>query len=135
MEPDMLTLAVIGKDSVTYIAYYDFINESWSVESGDKEVNKWPETESTSLVEAPECKVYLVTTDEDDEDLFFNAYGMSEDEFDQYVEDLKEKGFTEDVYESEKYYSADDKAGNSVSIDYDEDTAIMDFVLYAADNE
>ena len=127
MEPDQLQLGII-KDNILYVAYYDFKNESWKIDETTKEMNTWSKNEFAKDLEKPVCDYYLTTSDLDDEDdIDYTVYGTTKEYFKEYVEKIKSNGFTVNASESfDTYFTADDKNGNSVSIDYDEETNLFE---------
>lgn len=58
----------------------------------------------------------------DTEELFlFSAYGISLEQFNAYVEECKNMGYTVDPSSYEGFYSADDTEGYNVYLSYEED--------------
>lgn len=53
-------------------------------------------------------------------------YGVSESQFEEYMDLCKERGYTKDADKDEDYYDAERDDGYSVSIDYDQTDCIMD---------
>ncbi len=134
MEPNMLQLAIVGKDNNIYIAYYDFVNEEWSLDERTGKVNDWFENDLTAITPKPECEYFVVESDkETDYMLSFTAYGMDKEAFDTYNDSVREAGYTKDSSELSGYYSAKDKDGNSISTDYDEMNKTMEVTVYPAD--
>lgn len=118
MEPKELQIGAII-DSKVYIAYYDFSNEKWSVDEKTVAFKTWPENELSKKISKPDSEYYIVTSDEEADDIDFTIYDTNKDYFKEYIEKAKEAGFTEDApSEYDTYYSAKDKDGNGIDISY-----------------
>lgn len=118
MEPDIVEIAFIGDDGKGYTIYYDFKTQVYGQSSqGGLDLQQWSESEISSHLPKGEFKATIVNYD--DEDYFsFKAFGVSREEFEAYVEEVKKNGFTEVDYESHDSYSASNVDGISVSINY-----------------
>lgn len=126
MEPKMLQIGVVGEDNKLYIAYYDYVNKTWTLDELTKDLNVWPKNDLANKLLEPDCEYYIVTSDEDTYDVDFTAYGSTKDSFKEYVKSVKETGFTEDALQHSDYYSAKDKEGNRITIDYDSENLILE---------
>ena len=61
---------------------------------------------------------------DDEESIDFTVYGITKDYFEEYVEEMKNIGFSIDADDDyETYFTAEDEAGNEISVSYDEDGA------------
>lgn len=126
MEPKELQLAIIGKDDIIYIAYYDFENKEWVLDSETVPINEWPDNEISKKIEKPDCEYFLLTSDFDEEDLDFYAYDVTQDEYDKYVEMAKKIGFNVNSDYDDFDFDAEDEEGNEVSIYYDEEERLLE---------
>ena len=118
MQPDYLLLGVIYNNKL-YAAYYDLVNESWSIgESTD--INDWPTNELTGLIPKPECKAYTTIYYENIQTFDSTLYGITKEFFDDYVQQIKDAGFTNEDYSADSYYIASDADGNSISLSYND---------------
>ena len=117
VEPDIATIKYIDDDRI-FTTYYDFASKEFSVEDDTVEAYQWTETELGKKIPKPEVKVLEAGID--DEDTFmFDAYGMSLDEFNAYVEECKALGYTVDENSYEGFYSADNAEGYNVYLYYE----------------
>ena len=72
-----------------------------------------------------EAEAIKVTLDLDD-DLSFDVYGISEAQFEEYINLCKERGYTKDADKDEYSYDAERDDEYSVSVDYHQTDCIMD---------
>ncbi len=99
--------------------------QKYSLESDSEETVQWTEKEIGTEIDKPEAEVIKVTLDLDDY-LCFDVYGVSESQFEEYMDLCKERGYTKDADKDEDSYDAERDDGYSVSIDYDQTDCIMD---------
>lgn len=117
VEPDIATIKYIDDDRIV-TAYYDFASKEYSIEDDTVEAYQWTETELGNKIPKPEVKVLEAGID--DEDTFmFDAYGLSLDEFNAYVEECKALGYTVDENSYDGFYSADNAEGYNIYLYYE----------------
>ncbi len=122
MEPGELQLGIIGKNKKLYIAYYDFVNKSWTLDDKVVELNTWPENELAKKIKQPNSDYFILRSGKTDEDIDLIIYGTNEEFFKEYVKSAQDNGFTVDAPEKfEHYYSAKNSEGNDISIDFNEE--------------
>lgn len=133
MQPDMATIAYIDDDKM-YSIYYDFKSQkySWGDENGI-EIYQWAEGELANMIPKPD--VPSVKCSESEKSLGFTSYGASKDQFKEYVQACKDKGFTSDTSDGETYYNAKNSEGYKLSIHYYADDERLDGNLYAPDKK
>lgn len=118
VEPDIVTIEYIDEDKI-FTEYYDYSSKKYSTESESEIAYQWSQTDLGSKIPRPDVKV--VESDIDDDSIFmFDAYGMSLEQFNAYVEECKELGYTVDPGGFEGFYSADDAEGYNVYLSYNE---------------
>ena len=118
VEPDIATIKYIDEDQI-YTVYYDYGSNSYSAEEDTEIAYQWSETDLGDMIPKPDVKV--VESGRDDEDIFmFDAYGLTLEEFNDYVEECKELGYTIDPGSFEGFYSADNEEGYNVYLYYDD---------------
>lgn len=126
MEPDTVGIVYLRGDKV-YSLYYDFRTQKYSSEDYKKAV-EWSDSDISKLLPKPNSRVVGVGYDEED-DFSFEAYGVSKEEYESYVEDCKDEGFIEndhqDDYSGYCEYEAENKDGYSISIRYTSDEECM----------
>jgi len=119
VEPDIATIKYIDDDKI-YTIFYDFVSKKYSVEDEVVVAYEWSTTDLGNKIPKPEVKV--VEGGRDDESVFmFDAYGMSLDQFDAYVEQCRALGYTVDESSHEGFYSADNAEGYNVYLYYEND--------------
>lgn len=118
MEPDTISVAFIGSDDKGYVMYYDYNSQVYGSSTHDAaDIHQWSDKELAKLIDVPECVATSVDIDDDD-CFWFNAYGVKKDMYKRYVEDVKSKGFTEDVDEDDDSYEAKNADGVSIDISF-----------------
>ena len=118
MEPDMATIAFIGKDGKGYAVYYDFKTQTYGESSqGGQDLQQWSDSEISKLLPKAEAPAIKVSSD-DDERFYFYAYGVSRETFEKYVEAVKANGFTEVGFENSTSYRATNADGIEAHITY-----------------
>ena len=126
MRPDTLSLGLV-KDNVLYHCQYSFTDNTWTVEENTQKLNNWPSTELTALVPKPAASdYYRLKTGEKDDYLSFTAYGLSEADYNNYVQAVQDAGFVRKKDKRKRSYSAEDKKGNAIDILYDKTTWNME---------
>ncbi len=118
VEPDIATIKYIDEDKI-YTVYYDFSSKKYSAEAETETAYQWSQTDLGNKIPKPDVKV--VKSGRDDEDIFmFDAYGLSLEQFNAYVEDCKGLGYIASPSSFEGFYSADNEEGYNVYLYYDE---------------
>ncbi len=100
-----------------------------------EEAQYWTKGALKDVVPKPEVPVLKEDGRDDDECFMFDAYGMTMDDFNAYVDQIKELGFTEDPAEHEGFYSADNADGYNVYIYYEDDNYNMSVTVEAPEKE
>ena len=90
----------------------------------------WPTSELAKLIPEPDTKYGKITADSEK---YFTAefYYVTESDFQDYVKECKDNGFTVDYMNFDSSYMADDASGNSLDITYEAKEKTMDVTLYA----
>lgn len=123
VKPDVGTIRYLD-DGKMYTAYYDFHSGKLNVDDEIVDAYQW--SESNLVGKIPKPDVHVVEAGLDDEDYFsFDAYGMSLEQFNAYVDECKAKGFTVDVTSHEGFYSADNEEKYNVFLSYDKNDESM----------
>ncbi len=123
VEPDIATIKYIDNEKI-YTVYYDFSSNKYSSEEKTDVAYQWTETDLGNKVPKPDVKV--LEAGRDDKMIFmFDAYGLSLDQFNSYVSECKNLGYTVDESSFEGFYSADNEEGYNVYLYYSEDDESM----------
>lgn len=118
MQPDMITIAFIGKDGKGYTTYYDFKNKTYGQSSqGGIDIQEWSDSEISKLLPKAEAPAINVSSDYDDR-FYFYAYGVSREVFEKYIEAVKANGFTDVAFENNDSYRATNTDGVEAHITY-----------------
>lgn len=91
----------------------------------------WPTSAIAQLLPVPEdLSNGVISSDRED---YLSVYlgKLSKDDYQSYVEQCKEKGFTVDYSSSDDYYFANNSEGYRLSVDYDADRRMMDVSVSA----
>ncbi|MBT9769408.1 hypothetical protein GPK74_05410 [Coprococcus catus] len=133
VEPDIATIKYIDEDKI-FTVYYDYGSKKYSAESETEVAYQWSQTDLGSKIPKPDVKV--VESDRDDEIIFmFNAYGLSLDQFNAYVEECKVLGYTVDPGNFEGFYSADNTEGYNVYLYYNKKDDSMNGAIRAPETK
>ena len=133
VEPDIATIKYIDEDRI-YTIYYDYASKKYSAESETEIAYQWSQGNLGSKIPKPDVKV--VESGRDDETIFmFDAYGLSLDQFNAYVDECKGLGYTVDPGSFEGFYSADNAEGYNVYLYYNEDDYSMSGTIKAPEVE
>ena len=113
--------------------YYDYANKTIT-EDDIEDAYQWEENELSSQVPKPDARVVEIGQNNNDT-YSFDIFDMSKDDFKEYVEEIKSKGFTENVnsydLDSNANYDADNTNGFSVDCNWDDyDNSITVYVRY-----
>jgi hypothetical protein len=81
-------------------------------------VLQWPNRGIVSLLPVPDSDVGKIIS-EDQERFFAYVGDMTKDDYNTYVNECYEKGFSSDYYKSDTYYNAKNKDGYEISVSYE----------------
>lgn len=119
-EPSFMKVAYLGGDGKAYIEYIDYkTGKTKDASKGGKDATMWSDSDLAKRLPKIEAPVCIVTTDDED-DYWFETLGMTLDDFNAYVEKLKEKGFDQVDYEDDDEFRAHDKDGYEVTVSFNE---------------
>lgn len=133
VEPDIAKVRYVD-DGKIYTEYYDFKSGKYTMDGKAVAAYKWSTSSLGDRIPKPD--VVVVDTSRDDEETFwFDAYGMSLEQFDAYVEECKALGYTVDVRSYEGFYTADNDEKYNVYLNYDENDNSMSGTVEAPEEE
>ena len=133
VEPDIATIKYIDEDKI-FTIYYDYASKKYSAEADTEIAYQWSQTDLGSKI--PKLDVKVVESGRDDESIFmFDAYGLSLEQFNAYVEKCKELGYTIEPSSFEGFYSADNTEGYNVYLCYDEKDYSMSGTISAPETK
>lgn len=119
-EPSIMKVAYLGGDGKAYLEYIDYkTGKTKDASKGGKDVSKWSDSDLAKRLPEIEAPVRIVTTDDEDS-FWFETLGVTLDDFNAYVEKLKEKGFNQVDYEDDDEFRAHDKDGYEATVSFDE---------------
>lgn len=127
-EPDMVQIAYMKADGKVYSLYYDFKNREYTEDSVGIVAIDWSDGEIAKLISKPNVKVLKVSSDKEDK-FSFSAFGVSNDIFAEYVNDCKNKKFTNVEFEGINGYRASDSNGYEVDVKYNANEETMNVTI------
>ena len=129
VEPDIATIKYIDEDKV-YTVYYDYSSKKYSTEAETEIALQWSQTDLGNKIPKPDVKV--IESDSTDSTTYFSfdAYGMSLEQFNAYVEECKRLGYTDKSYKSETSYYAYNSEGYQINLSYQKKDYKMDGTVY-----
>lgn len=116
MEPEELEIGVIGEDNTFYIAYYDFEDDEWVLDENTVPADTWSKTEISEQICKPIEKHHIVVTDEEERFKVY-SYGVTRDNYGQYIESIKNLGYEEESYSS-AFFKGKSTDGNIIELWY-----------------
>ncbi len=129
VEPDIGTIRYID-DGKIYTVNYDFKSDKYTMDDETVEAYQWSTTTLGDHIPKPDVQV--VEAGRDDEMIFmFDAYGMSLEQFNTYVEECKAQGYTIDASSFEGFYTADNDEMYNVYLSYHENDNYMSGTIEA----
>lgn len=133
VEPDIAIIDFVD-GSIIYEEYYDFKSDKYTMGSEVENAQYWTTTELGTMIPKPEVPVLKQAVD-NAHHFTFEAYGMSIEEFNSYVAQCKEKGFTVDPTEHDGFYAADNAEGYDIYANYYEDECMLHFSIDAPEED
>mgnify|MGYP004458963801 CR=1 FL=1 len=133
VEPDIATIKYINENKI-YTVYYDYGSKKYSTEENSEIAYQWSQTDLGNKIPKPDVKLIEVGRD-DESDFTFDAYGLSLDQFNAYIEKCKELGYTVEPKSFEGFYSADNAKGYKVRLSYHEYDCSMYVVVSAPESD
>lgn len=94
---------------------------------------RWPDSQLAGMVPKPDSKYGRIIS-ESESSFYINIYEISGNQFEDYVEECKDAGFTVDYSRQDSYYLADDGEGYSLSLVFDEDREELTISLRAPES-
>lgn len=129
VEPDIATIRYID-DGRIYTVNYDFKSDKYTMDDETVEAYQWSTTTLGDHIPKPDVQV--VEVGRDDEMIFmFDAYGMSLEQFNAYVEECKAQGYTIDASNFEGFYTADNDEMYNVYLNYNKNDNYMSGTIEA----
>ncbi len=119
VEPDMAKIKYVN-DNMIITAYYDFHSKKFTKDSKTEPAFNWTDKEIGNDVPKPQADVVVVKSDYGTS-YSFEILGWKIEDFNAYVNECKNSGFTVDEHEYSGYFSAKNENGCDISAHYDED--------------
>lgn len=119
VKPDIATIKYIDNNKI-YTEYYDFSSKKYSLDKDSQTACQWSKTELGNKIPKTNAKVVEIIRD-DQINFTFEAYGLSRDQFNTYVEECKKRGYNVDLSYVDGFFSANSKEGYNIKAVYDED--------------
>lgn len=108
-----------------YLSYYESYEEMDVRLSAPINMRtlKWPTSKIVKLIPTPKSTIGKISSESSD---YFSVYigETSKEDYNTYVDECLEKGFTVDYKRSETYYYADNSDGYHISVDYEGNNVI-----------
>lgn len=132
MEPDIMTVAYLKGDGKIGTATYDCINAKTTIGKEEKDADNWGDDALTAMLPKPESQVITDSYISDDRVSYY-AYGITQDQFDAYIDACREQGFTDDSMSDSSVYM-DGADGSRLDMYYDVDNQSLRVGLDAPDD-
>lgn len=128
MEPDLMTVAYLKGGDKIGMATYDFASKKTTMNKDEAKANQWGDDKLTKTLPTPKATIIRGSTS--DTSVGYSVFGYTHDQFSNYVEECKKKGFTVDD-DGDSYSSMKGKDGSSLSVHYFAGSEKMTINLYA----
>ncbi|MBW3088229.1 hypothetical protein KIH77_05725 [Bifidobacterium sp. 82T24] len=129
MEPDVMTVLYFKSADKIGHATYDMVNKKTTIGSEVKDAVNWKDDALTKTLPKPKSRLILNKYANAD-DVSYGVYGISQDQFKQYIESCREKGFTEESSDDTSAY-LNGESGSRLSLTYNADEQSMGIQLAA----
>lgn len=131
----LLAVVLVGTSAFLFSSCGNKDNTNSNKSEEQTEKFEWPDdSELAALLPDPEAEAGEVTYDSSNSfDVDIKNYTAQQ--FKAYIKKCKENGFKVDYTFWEDYFSAKNKEGYSLSIDYDKDKKVMDISIYAPSDD
>ncbi len=107
---------------------HDGSNKSNEVDKTEE--YKWPDSELGRMIPQPDSP-YGKVSFENEDGFWIDVYNISDEQFENYIEECKDCGFTVDYNKFDGFYSAEDVNGYSLSLTYNEDKETLSISMNA----
>ncbi len=94
----------------------------------------WPDSALATMIPQPTSEYGKVSIDREDS-FWIDVYEISSEDFEAYIEECKDSGFTVDYSRYDNAYFADNDEGYSLSLNYDDEEKTMKISLRTPDDE
>lgn len=115
-EPDKMTVGLASGGKL-YGAYYDFSSQKTTVDDDVIDAYTWSNSALAKTLPKPEVR-YLIMKSDDEDYLSAEAYGVSKETYEDYVNACKAKGYDQKVDESGSSFSAENADGVTLDVSY-----------------
>lgn len=95
---------------------------------------RWPDSELANMIPQPDSPYGRISS-ESERSFLIDIYDVSEKQFEDYVDQCKEYGFSVDYSKMTNYYSANNEAGYSLRISYYDEDKEMGISLYVPSDQ
>lgn len=119
--PDIATIKYVD-DGKIHTEYYDFESQKYSSGSETEQAIQWSQTELGNKIPKPEAKVIRTLSDYENS-FSFEVFGVSPDQFNSYIKNCKEAGYTSKPQSYSGSYKAENSDGYVLYIYYRKDTS------------
>jgi len=133
VEADIAVIKYID-DNKIYTVNYDFKSKKYTKDNKTEVAYYWTEKEIGNNIPKPKADIVSCGVDYDDR-FSFDIHGWALDDFNAYVKECQEKGFTVDKREHEGFYSADSETGFNIYLNFDEDDGEVYAIISAKSAE
>lgn len=95
---------------------------------------RWPDSQLAGMIPRPDSKYGRIVS-ESESSFYIEIYEISKNQFEDYIEECKDAGFTVDYSRQDNYYLANDGEGYSLSLMFDKDGEELTISLSAPEPE
>ena len=133
MEPDIAKIQYVD-DNKIYTTYYDYSTKKYSNEATEEIAYEWSQTDLGNKIPKPEV-VILENISDNETSFTFYAYGMTLDQYQAYIAQCKELGYTQEPHSYNENYSANNSEGYKINLDYNKEDCKMHVSINAPETK
>ncbi|MDY6063150.1 MAG: hypothetical protein SPI53_05120 [Erysipelotrichaceae bacterium] len=134
LSPSFLAMILVGEDSKLYTAFYSFKDKLWSLNEDHRELNAISKIEKYKNIKFPKEKFHII----ENEGLsyyHFISFGVGENDYDDYLNELRTAGFKDDYAYSSYDLNLKNSKGNTFRLEYDKKNKQLKVDVYISDNK
>ena len=117
VEPDFAKIKFVAENKI-FTEYYDFRSKEYTLDDETEVAFYWTEKAIGNELPKPEAEFVELDYYDEEEKFSFEVYGWTAEDYNKYVKQCKEYGFTLNANEGDDDYTADSSKGYHIELDF-----------------
>ena len=113
VQPDIATISYVAEGRI-YTMYYDFLSEKATYDPDSEPASQWVDTELSQKIPRPSFEI--IRCSHSDDSIHAEIPGVNMEDYEAYVQQCKDLGFTQDINSYDDRYEASDDSGFRLSV-------------------